>query len=173
MIQNANLSKNSWNGRIQEQDKCNDYCGRLSDSKIQRWFGGRTSWGWFFVGSGEFQNISKILKNHEDGSTEKNSFICQHIFNKKKLLVNSHQVIEPMWKFQSLKMFKKMCLLRDSSYSRQFAKSYFEEYCKWNKFIGCWWRWKSWSSLVTTSPTDYGWDLRRKDPSAKKLLWSC
>ena len=27
-----------------------------------------------FVGSGEFQNISKILKNHEQGSTEKKFF---------------------------------------------------------------------------------------------------
>ncbi len=119
-----------------------------------------------FVGSGEFQNISKILKNHEDGSTEKKFFhLPTYLQQEETPRVNSQPGHRAYVKISEgcLKRcaFCAIPHIRGNLQSRTLKNIVNEATLLAAGGV---------KELIIISHdfTDYGWDLRRKDPAAKE-----
>lgn len=119
-----------------------------------------------FVGSGEFQNISKILKNHEAGEKNKTFFnLPTYLQEESTPRVNSQPKHRAYLKISEGCMkrcaFCAIPLIRGNLQSRTIANIVNEA-----KILAA----GGVKELIIISHdfTDYGWDLRRKDPSAKE-----
>ncbi|MFN3695973.1 MAG: 30S ribosomal protein S12 methylthiotransferase RimO [Pseudobdellovibrio sp.] len=119
-----------------------------------------------FVGSGEFQNISKILKNHEAGEKKKTFFnLPTYLQEENTPRVNSQPKHRAYLKISEGCMkrcaFCAIPLIRGNLQSRTIANIVNEA-----KLLAA----GGVKELIIISHdfTDYGWDLRRKDPTAKE-----
>lgn len=119
-----------------------------------------------FVGSGEFQNISKILKNHEKGNTEKKFFnLPTYLQEESTPRVNSQPKHRAYLKISEGCMkrcaFCAIPLIRGNLQSRRIENIVNEA-----KLLAA----GGVKELIIISHdfTDYGWDLRRKDDKAKE-----
>ncbi len=119
-----------------------------------------------FVGSGEFQNISKILKDREAGSTKKDFFeLPTYLQEEKTPRLNSQPKFRAYLKISE--GCKKRCafcaipLIRGNLQSRKIENIVSE--AKLLVAGGV-------KELIVVSHdfTDFGWDLRRKDKEAKE-----
>lgn len=117
-----------------------------------------------FVGSGEFQNIAKILKGHDSGLTNKTFFnLPTYLQEEHTPRVNSQPSHRAYIKISEGCMkrcsFCAIPLIRGNLQSRKIdsiiaeAKSLASQGTK--ELI-----------IISHDFTDYGWDLRRKDPNA-------
>lgn len=118
-----------------------------------------------FVGSGEFQNISKILKNSESGETQKTFFnLPTYLQEEATPRVNSQPGHRAYLKISEGCMkrcaFCAIPLIRGNLQSRSIEAIVAE--AKLLVAGGV-------KELIIISHdfTDYGWDLRRKDPTRK------
>ena len=117
-----------------------------------------------FVGSGEFQNISKILKGHNSGDTQKTFFnLPTYLQEEATPRVNSQPGHRAYLKISEGCMkrcaFCAIPLIRGNLQSRTIANvvKEAEELVKGGvKEI----------IIISHDFTDYGWDLRRKNPEA-------
>jgi ribosomal protein S12 methylthiotransferase len=119
-----------------------------------------------FVGSGEFQNIAKILKKHEEGDLTKKFFNLPTFLQEESTpRVNSQPGHRAYLKISEgcLKRcsFCAIPLIRGNLQSRSLANIVNEA-----KLLAA----GGVKELLIISHdfTDYGWDLRRKDPTAKE-----
>lgn len=119
-----------------------------------------------FVGSGEFQNISIILKNHEAGEKKKTFFnLPTYLQEENTPRVNSQPKHRAYLKISEGCMkrcaFCAIPLIRGNLQSRTIANIVNEA-----KLLAA----GGVKELIIISHdfTDYGWDLRRKDPTAKE-----
>jgi len=119
-----------------------------------------------FVGSGEFQNISKILKNHDEGEKKKTFFnLPTYLQEETTPRVNSQPKHRAYLKISEGCMkrcaFCAIPLIRGNLQSRTIANIVNEA-----KLLAA----GGVKELIIISHdfTDYGWDLRRKDPTAKE-----
>ena len=119
-----------------------------------------------FIGSGEFQNISKILKNHEAGEKKKTFFnLPTYLQEENTPRVNSQPKHRAYLKISEGCMkrcaFCAIPLIRGNLQSRTIANIVNEA-----KLLAA----GGVKELIIISHdfTDYGWDLRRKDPTAKE-----
>jgi len=119
-----------------------------------------------FVGAGEFQNISKILKNHEAGEKKKTFFnLPTYLQEENTPRVNSQPKHRAYLKISEGCMkrcaFCAIPLIRGNLQSRTIANIVNEA-----KLLAA----GGVKELIIISHdfTDYGWDLRRKDPTAKE-----
>ncbi len=119
-----------------------------------------------FVGSGEFQNISKILKNHDQGDTKKTFFnLPTYLQEESTPRVNSQPGHRAYLKISEGCMkrcaFCAIPLIRGNLQSRTIPNIVNEA-----KLLAA----GGVKELIIISHdfTDYGWDLRRKDPAAKE-----
>ncbi|OFZ28437.1 MAG: ribosomal protein S12 methylthiotransferase RimO [Bdellovibrionales bacterium RIFCSPHIGHO2_01_FULL_40_29] len=119
-----------------------------------------------FVGSGEFQNISKILKNFEQGDKAKTFFnLPTYLQEESTPRVNSQPKHRAYLKISEGCMkrcaFCAIPLIRGNLQSRQTANIISEA-----KLLAA----GGVEELIIISHdfTDYGWDLRRKNPEAKE-----
>lgn len=119
-----------------------------------------------FVGSGEFQNISKILKNHDAGDTKKTFFnLPTYLQEESTPRVNSQPKHRAYLKISEGCMkrcaFCAIPLIRGNLQSRKIDNIVSE--AKLLVAGGV-------KELIIISHdfTDYGWDLRKKDPMAKE-----
>jgi ribosomal protein S12 methylthiotransferase len=117
-----------------------------------------------FVGSGEFQNISKILRNHEKGETKKTFFnLPTYLQQESTPRVNSQPRHRAYLKISEGCMkrcaFCAIPLIRGNLQSRTIENIINEA-----KLLAA----SGVKELIIISHdfTDYGWDLRRKDPQA-------
>ena len=118
-----------------------------------------------FVGSGEFQNISKILKSHDLGSKQKTFFnLPTYLQQENTPRVNSQPGFRAYLKISEGCMkrcaFCAIPLIRGNLQSRTIAQIVNEA-----KLLAA----GGVKELIVISHdfTDYGWDLRRKDPTSK------
>lgn len=118
-----------------------------------------------FVGSGEFQNISKILKNHDAGEKKKTFFnLPTYLQEEATPRVNSQPKHRAYLKISEGCMkrcaFCAIPLIRGNLQSRTVANVVNEA-----KLLAA----SGVKELIIISHdfTDYGWDLRKKDPQAK------
>ncbi len=119
-----------------------------------------------FIGSGEFQNISKILKSHDEGNTKKTFFnLPTYLQEEETPRVNSQPKHRAYIKISEgcLKRcaFCAIPLIRGNLQSRKLESVVSE--AKLLVADGA-------KELIIISHdfTDYGWDLRRKNPAAKE-----
>ena len=119
-----------------------------------------------FVGSGEFQNISKILKNHDEGDKKKTFFnLPTYLQEENTPRVNSQPGHRAYLKISEGCMkrcaFCAIPLIRGNLQSRTIPNIVNEA-----KLLAA----GGVKELIIISHdfTDYGWDLRRKDPAAKE-----
>lgn len=119
-----------------------------------------------FVGSGEFQNIAKILKNHEAGDKKKTFFnLPTYLQEEATPRVNSQPKHRAYLKISEGCMkrcaFCAIPLIRGNLQSRTIPNIVNEA-----KLLAA----GGVKELIIISHdfTDYGWDLRRKDPNAKE-----
>lgn len=119
-----------------------------------------------FVGSGEFQNISKILKEHDAGSSKKTFFnLPTYLQEEATPRVNSQPKHRAYLKISEGCMkrcaFCAIPLIRGNLQSRTISNIVNEA-----KLLAA----GGVKELIIISHdfTDYGWDLRRKDPNAKE-----
>lgn len=119
-----------------------------------------------FVGSGEFQNISKILKNHDAGTKSKTFFnLPTYLQESTTPRVNSQPKHRAYLKISEGCMkrcsFCAIPLIRGNLQSRTISNIVNEA-----KILAA----GGVKELIIISHdfTDYGWDLRRKDPSVKE-----
>jgi len=119
-----------------------------------------------FVGSGEFQNISKILKNHDEGEKKKTFFnLPTYLQEETTPRVNSQPKHRAYLKISEGCMkrcaFCAIPLIRGNLQSRTIANIVNEA-----KLLAA----GGVKELIIISHdfTDYGWDLRRKDPTARE-----
>ncbi|MFN3453988.1 MAG: 30S ribosomal protein S12 methylthiotransferase RimO [Pseudobdellovibrio sp.] len=119
-----------------------------------------------FVGSGEFQNISKILKNHELGDKKKTFFnLPTYLQEESTPRVNSQPRHRAYLKISEGCMkrcaFCAIPLIRGNLQSRTIQNIVNEA-----KILAA----GGVKELIIISHdfTDYGWDLRRKNPDAKE-----
>lgn len=117
-----------------------------------------------FVGSGEFQNIAKILKEHDSGSKKKTFFnLPTYLQESTTPRVNSQPKHRAYLKISEGCMkrcsFCAIPLIRGNLQSRTIANIVNEA-----KLLAA----SGVKELIIISHdfTDYGWDLRRKDPAA-------
>ncbi len=117
-----------------------------------------------FVGSGEFQNIAKILKGHDQGKTEKTFFnLPTYLQEENTPRVNSQPSHRAYIKISEGCMkrcaFCAIPLIRGNLQSRRLESIVTEA-----KKLAA----QGTKELIIISHdfTDYGWDLRRKDPQA-------
>lgn len=117
-----------------------------------------------FVGSGEFQNISKILRNHEKGETKKTFFnLPTYLQEEATPRVNSQPGHRAYLKISEGCMkrcaFCAIPLIRGNLQSRSIDNIVNEA-----KLLAA----GGVKELIIISHdfTDYGWDLRRKNPQA-------
>lgn len=118
-----------------------------------------------FVGSGEFQNISKILKNHDKGETQRTFFnLPTYLQEEATPRVNSQPGHRAYLKISEGCMkrcaFCAIPLIRGNLQSRTVASVVKEAEQLAAQGV---------KELIIISHdfTDYGWDLRRKNPEAK------
>jgi ribosomal protein S12 methylthiotransferase len=118
-----------------------------------------------FVGSGEFQNIAKIIKNHEKGSTQKTFFnLPTYLQQQTTPRVNSQPGHRAYLKISEgcLKRcaFCAIPVIRGNLQSRNIESIVSEAHQLASQGV---------KELIIISHdfTDYGWDLRRKNPHAK------
>lgn len=118
-----------------------------------------------FVGSGEFQNIAKILKNHEEGDTKKTFFnLPTYLQQETTPRVNSQPGHRAYLKISEGCMkrcaFCAIPLIRGNLQSRSVENVVAEARLLAAGGV---------KELIIISHdfTDYGWDLRRKNPEAK------
>ncbi len=118
-----------------------------------------------FVGSGEFQNISKILKSHDQGTKNKTFFnLPTYLQESTTPRVNSQPKHRAYLKISEGCMkrcsFCAIPLIRGNLQSRTIANVVNEA-----KILAA----GGVKELIIISHdfTDYGWDLRKKDPTAK------
>lgn len=119
-----------------------------------------------FVGSGEFQNISKILKNHESGETKKTFFnLPTYLQEESTPRVNSQPKHRAYLKISEGCMkrcaFCAIPLIRGNLQSRKIENIVNEA-----KLLAA----SGVKELIIISHdfTDYGLDLKRKDPAVKE-----
>ena len=119
-----------------------------------------------FIGSGEFQNISKILKKHEQGETKKTFFnLPTYLQEETTPRVNSQPKHRAYLKISEGCMkrcaFCAIPLIRGNLQSRTIQNIVNEA-----KILAA----GGVKELIIISHdfTDYGWDLRRKNPEAKE-----
>lgn len=119
-----------------------------------------------FVGSGEFQNIAKILKEHDAGSTKKTFFnLPTYLQEETTPRVNSQPKHRAYLKISEGCMkrcaFCAIPLIRGNLQSRTIQNIVNEA-----KLLAA----GGVKELIIISHdfTDYGWDLRRKNPEAKE-----
>lgn len=119
-----------------------------------------------FVGSGEFQNIAKILKNHDAGEKKKTFFnLPTYLQEEATPRVNSQPKHRAYLKISEGCMkrcaFCAIPLIRGNLQSRTISNIVNEA-----KLLAA----GGVKELIIISHdfTDYGWDLRRKDPNAKE-----
>jgi ribosomal protein S12 methylthiotransferase len=119
-----------------------------------------------FVGSGEFQNISKILKAHDQGDKKKTFFnLPTYLQEEATPRVNSQPKHRAYLKISEGCMkrcaFCAIPLIRGNLQSRTISNIVNEA-----KLLAA----GGVKELIIISHdfTDYGWDLRRKDPTAKE-----
>lgn len=119
-----------------------------------------------FVGSGEFQNIGKILKNHDEGKKEKTFFnLPTYLQETNTPRVNSQPKHRAYLKISEGCMkrcsFCAIPLIRGNLQSRTIDNVVNEA-----KILAA----GGVKELIVISHdfTDYGWDLRRKNPEAKE-----
>lgn len=119
-----------------------------------------------FVGSGEFQNISKILKNHDKGEEKKTFFnLPTYLQEEATPRVNSQPGHRAYLKISEGCMkrcaFCAIPLIRGNLQSRSISNIVNEA-----KLLAA----GGVKELIIISHdfTDYGWDLRRKNPEAKE-----
>lgn len=119
-----------------------------------------------FVGSGEFQNISKILKNHDKGEAKKTFFnLPTYLQEEATPRVNSQPGHRAYLKISEGCMkrcaFCAIPLIRGNLQSRSISNIVNEA-----KLLAA----GGVKELIIISHdfTDYGWDLRRKNPDAKE-----
>ncbi len=119
-----------------------------------------------FIGSGEFQNISKILKKHEQGETKKTFFnLPTYLQEETTPRVNSQPKHRAYLKISEGCMkrcaFCAIPLIRGNLQSRTIQNVVNEA-----KILAA----GGVKELIIISHdfTDYGWDLRRKNPEAKE-----
>jgi len=119
-----------------------------------------------FVGSGEFQNISKIIKSHEQGEKRKTYFnLPTYLQEEATPRVNSQPAHRAYLKISEGCMkrcaFCAIPLIRGNLQSRTIENIVAE--AKQLAQNGA-------QELIVISHdfTDYGWDLRRKNPQAKE-----
>lgn len=117
-----------------------------------------------FIGSGEFQNISKILKNHEEGEKKKTFFnLPTYLQEESTPRVNSQPGHRAYLKISEGCMkrcaFCAIPLIRGNLQSRKIENIVNEA-----KLLAA----SGVKELIIISHdfTDYGWDLRRKDKEA-------
>lgn len=117
-----------------------------------------------FVGSGEFQNIAKILKSHEAGATQRTFFnLPTYLQEDSTPRVNSQPGHRAYLKISEGCMkrcaFCAIPLIRGNLQSRKIENIVSEA-----KLLAA----GGVKELIIISHdfTDYGWDLKRKDPSA-------
>lgn len=117
-----------------------------------------------FVGSGEFQNISKILKNHEKGETRKTFYnLPTYLQEETTPRINSQPAHRAYLKISEGCMkrcaFCAIPLIRGNLQSRTIGNIINEA-----KLLAA----GGVKELIIISHdfTDYGWDLRRKNPQA-------
>jgi ribosomal protein S12 methylthiotransferase len=117
-----------------------------------------------FVGSGEFQNIAKILKNHDQGEKKRTFFnLPTYLQEESTPRVNSQPGHRAYLKISEGCMkrcsFCAIPLIRGNLQSRSIKNIVNEA-----KVLAA----GGVKELIVISHdfTDYGWDLRRKDPSA-------
>lgn len=118
-----------------------------------------------FVGSGEFQNIAKILRNHDEGDTKKTFFnLPTYLQQETTPRVNSQPGHRAYLKISEGCMkrcaFCAIPLIRGNLQSRSVENVVAEA-----KLLAA----GGVKELIIISHdfTDYGWDLRRKNPEAK------
>lgn len=119
-----------------------------------------------FVGSGEFQNISKILKNHDEGEKKKTFFnLPTYLQEEATPRVNSQPGHRAYLKISEGCMkrcaFCAIPLIRGNLQSRKMDNIVNEA-----KLLAA----SGVKELIIISHdfTDYGWDIRRKDATAKE-----
>lgn len=119
-----------------------------------------------FVGSGEFQNIAKILKNHDEGEKKKTFFnLPTYLQEDSTPRVNSQPGHRAYLKISEGCMkrcaFCAIPLIRGNLQSRTMDNIVNEA-----KLLAA----SGVKELIIISHdfTDYGWDVRRKDPTAKE-----
>lgn len=119
-----------------------------------------------FVGSGEFQNISKILKNNEDGNTQRTFFnLPTYLQQEETPRVNSQPGHRAYLKISEGCMkrcaFCAIPLIRGNLQSRSIDAIVAEA----QQLVA-----GGVKELIIISHdfTDYGWDIRRKDPTRKE-----
>ncbi len=119
-----------------------------------------------FIGSGEFQNISKILKKHEQGETKKTFFnLPTYLQEETTPRVNSQPKHRAYLKISEGCMkrcaFCAIPLIRGNLQSRTIQNIVNEA-----KILAA----GGVKELIIISHdfTDYGWDIRRKNPEAKE-----
>ena len=119
-----------------------------------------------FVGSGEFQNIGKILKNHELGAKGKTFFnLPTYLQEESTPRVNSQPKHRAYLKISEGCMkrcaFCAIPLIRGNLQSRQITNIVNEA-----KLLAA----SGVEELIIISHdfTDYGWDIKRKNPEAKE-----
>lgn len=117
-----------------------------------------------FVGSGEFQNIAKILRNHDDGEKQKTFFnLPTYLQEEGTPRVNSQPRHRAYLKISEGCMkrcaFCAIPLIRGNLQSRRIENIVNEA-----KLLAA----SGVRELIIISHdfTDYGWDIRRKDPAA-------
>lgn len=117
-----------------------------------------------FIGSGEFQNIAKILKNHDEGETKKTFFnLPTYLQEESTPRVNSQPGHRAYLKISEGCMkrcaFCAIPLIRGNLQSRNIDAVVNEA-----KLLAA----GGVKELIIISHdfTDYGWDLRRKNPTA-------
>jgi ribosomal protein S12 methylthiotransferase len=118
-----------------------------------------------FVGSGEFQNIAKILKNHEQGEKQKTFFnLPTYLQQEETPRVNSQPGHRAYLKISEGCMkrcaFCAIPLIRGNLQSRTIEAVVAE--AKLLVAGGV-----KEVIIISHDFTDYGWDLRRKDPTRK------
>lgn len=119
-----------------------------------------------FVGSGEFQNIAKILKNHDDGSAQKTFFnLPTYLQEEATPRVNSQPGHRAYLKISEgcLKRcaFCAIPLIRGNLQSRTLQNVVNEAKLLIAGGV-------KELLIISHDFTDYGWDLRRKNPEAKE-----
>ncbi len=119
-----------------------------------------------FIGSGEFQNIAKILKNHEAGKKGKTFFnLPTYLQEESTPRVNSQPKHRAYLKISEGCMkrcaFCAIPLIRGNLQSRQITNIVNEA-----KLLAA----SGVEELIIISHdfTDYGWDIKRKNPEAKE-----
>lgn len=119
-----------------------------------------------FVGSGEFQNISKILKNNEEGNTQRTFFnLPTYLQQEETPRVNSQPGHRAYLKISEGCMkrcaFCAIPLIRGNLQSRSIDAIVAEA----QQLVA-----GGVKELIIISHdfTDYGWDIRRKDPTRKE-----